>query len=151
MSPTVKEVLEKIEVGYNEIIRLYWSVPVTAVLESSLPNGWSVKDVLAHIAAWEWRCASLLEASHDTKALLKAQPDVDALNREFYEERKEWGCEEVEYDFRAAHQTLLDAIRQLPPQQLADEFVQRTIADETWEHYDEHLEDLRQWHQRLNR
>ena len=151
MSPTVKEVLEKIEVGYNEIIRLYRSVPVTAVLESSLPNGWSVKDVLAHIAAWEWRCASLLEASHDTKALLKAQPDVDALNREFYEERKEWGWEEVEYDFRAAHQTLLDAIRQLPPQQLADEFVQRTIADETWEHYDEHLEDLRQWHQRLNR
>lgn len=151
MSPTVKEVLEKIEVGYNEIIRLYRSVPVTAVLESSLSNGWSVKDVLAHIAAWEWRCASLLEASHDTKALLKAQPDVDALNREFYEERKEWGWEEVEYDFRAAHQTLLDAIRQLPPQQLADEFVQRTIADETWEHYDEHLEDLRQWNQRLNR
>ena len=151
MSPTVKEVLEKIEVGYNEIIRLYRSVPVTAVLESSLSNGWSVKDVLAHIAAWEWRCASLLEASHDTKALLKAQPDVDALNREFYEERKEWGWEEVEYDFRAAHQTLLDAIRQLPPQQLADEFVQRTIADETWEHYDEHLEDLRHWHQRLNR
>ena len=151
MSPNVKEIFDKIEFGYNEIIRLYRSVPVTAVLEDSLPNGWSVKDVLAHIAAWEWRCASLLEASHDTKALLKAQPDVEALNREIYEERKEWGWEEVEYDFRAAHQTLLEAIRQLPPQQLDDEFVQRTIADETWEHYDEHLDDLRRWHQRLNR
>jgi hypothetical protein len=151
MSPNVKEIFDKIEIGYNEIIRLYRSVPVTAVLEDSLPNGWSVKDVLAHIAAWEWRCASLLEASHNTKALLKAQPDVEALNREIYEERKEWGWEEVEYDFRAAHQTLLEAIRQLPPQQLDDEFVQRTIADETWEHYDEHLADLRRWHQRLNR
>jgi hypothetical protein len=122
---------------------------VTAVLEENLPNGWSVKDVLAHIAAWEWRCASLLDASHNTKALLKAQPDVDALNREIYEARKEWGWEEVEYDFRAAHQTLLEAIRQLPPPQLADEFVQRTIADETWEHYDEHLGDLRRWRQRV--
>ena len=151
MSSTVQDIFEKIEVGYNEIIRLYRSVPVTAVLENNLPNGWSVKDVLAHIAAWEWRCASLLDASHDTKALLKAQPDVEALNREIYEERKEWGWEEVEYDFRAAHQTLLEAIGKLPPQQLADEFVQRTIADETWEHYEEHLEDLRRWHQRLNR
>jgi hypothetical protein len=151
MSPKTKEILDKIETGYNEIIRLYRSVPVTAVSENSLPNGWSVKDVLAHIAAWEWRCASLLEASHDTKALLKAQPDVEALNHEIYEERKEWGWEEVEYDFRAAHKTLLEAIGQLPPQQLDDEFVQRTIADETWEHYDEHLDDLRRWHQRLNR
>ena len=151
MNPAVKEIFDKIEVGYNEIIRLYRSVPVTAVLEESLPNGWSVKDVLAHIAAWEWRCASLLDASHNTKALLKAQPDVDALNREIYEARKEWGWEEVEYDFRAAHQTLLEAIRQLPPRQLDDEFVQRTIADETWEHYDEHLGDLRRWRQRLNR
>ena len=151
MSPNVKEIFDKIEIGYNEIIRLYRSVPVTTVLADSLPNGWSVKDVLAHIAAWEWRCASLLEASHDTKALLKAQPDVEALNREIYEERKEWGWEEVVYDFRAAHQTLLEAIRQLPPRQLNDEFVQRTIADETWEHYDEHLGDLRRWRQRLNR
>lgn len=151
MSITAEEIIKKIEVGYNEIIRLYRSVPVTAVLEDSLPGGWSVKDVLAHIAAWEWRCASLLEASHDSKALLKAQPDVDALNREIHEERKEWGWEEVEYDFRSAHRTLLEAIRQLPPKQLEDEFVQQTIADETWEHYAEHLEDLQRWHRRINR
>jgi hypothetical protein len=149
MRITAEEIIEKIEIGYNEIIRLYRSVPVTAVVEDSLPNNWSVKDVLGHIAAWEWRCASLLEASHATKALLKAQPDVFALNREIYEERKEWNWEEVEYDFRAAHHTLLEAIRHLPPEQLNDEFVQRTIAEETWEHYAEHLDDLKRWHWRV--
>jgi hypothetical protein len=151
MRITAEEIIEKIEIGYNDIIRLYRSVPVTAVVEDSLPNNWSVKDVLGHIAAWEWRCASLLEASHDTKALLKAQPDVVALNREIYEERKEWNWEEVEYDFRAAHRTLLEAIRHLPPEQLNDEFVQRTIAEETWEHYAEHLDDLKRWHRRVSR
>jgi hypothetical protein len=151
MNLTLEEILKKIEAGYDEIVRLYRSVPVTAVLEDNLSNGWSVKDLLAHVAAWEWRCASLLEASHNTKALLKAQPDVDALNREIHEERKDWGWEEVEYDFRAAHRTLLAAIQQLPPKQLNDEFVQQTIAEETWEHYAEHLDELRRWRRRINR
>ena len=98
METTPEVIIQKIESDYADIIRLYRSLPVTAVVEASLPNGWSVKDILAHIAAWERRCASLLKASHDTNALLEAEPDVDALNREIYQERQEWSWEEVEYD-----------------------------------------------------
>ncbi len=149
MEATAEAIIRKIESGYADIVRLYWSVPVTAVEEAGLPNGWSVKDVLAHIAAWEWRYASLIEASHDTDALLQAKPDIDALNQETYQERKEWGWEEVEYDFRAAHQAMLQAIRQFPAERLNDDFVQANIAEETWEHYAQHLPDLQRWHKRI--
>jgi hypothetical protein len=151
MNTTHEAMIEKIEQSYSDIVRLYRSVPVTSVIENSLPNGWSVKDVLAHLAAWEWRCASLLEASHGTDGPLQADPDVAALNREIYEERKEWGWEEVEYDFRMAHQTLLKAIHQLPVNRLKSKAVQETIAAETWEHYAEHLPDLQRWHQQVTR
>ena len=151
MEITSELIIKKIEESYTNILRLYRSVPVTTLIEPLLRNGWSVKDTLAHIAAWEWRCASLLNVAHDTDAPLKAIPDVDALNREIYQERQEWSWTEVEIDFQQAHQAVLAAIRQLPPKRLADTIVQQTIAEETWEHYAEHLRDLQQWHAQVAR
>ena len=149
METTLEATIEKIEKSYAQILRLYRSVPVTALIEPTLANGWSVKDTLAHIAAWEWRCASLLNAAHQTDVPLKAMPDVDALNREFYQERQEWSWAEVGDDFRQAHQALLAAIKELPPERLNDAIVQQAIAEETWEHYAEHLPHLERWHRRV--
>lgn len=149
MAITAEAIIEKVESSYAGILRLYRSVPVTALITSALSNGWSVKDTLAHIAAWEWRCASLLNESHQTNAFLKALPDVDALNRESYEERQEWGWEEVETDFRQAHEALLAAIRALPSDRIEDAIVKQAIAENTWKHYSEHLPDLERWHKRV--
>ena len=149
METTAEAIIDRIESSYSGLVRLYRSVPVTKVEEPGLPNGWSVKDVLTHIAAWEWRCANLLDESHVSDAPFEAEPDVDAMNREFYEERKEWGWEEVENDFRATHEALIEAIRDLPAERLNDSFVQTAIAEETWEHYAEHLPELQQWHKRV--
>lgn len=146
---TTETIIKKIEQSRNQIIRLYHSVPVTGVVEPALPNGWSVKDLLACMAAWEWRCAEILEESHSSNVPLLAEPDVAALNREFYEERQDWGWEEVEQDFRAAHKELLNVIQDLPPERLTDEAVQRTIALDTWQEYDKYLPMLQQWHKRL--
>lgn len=149
MSSNAEGLIEKIESSYARLIRLYRSVPVTELIEPALLNGWSVKDTLAHIAAWEWRCASLLNESHQSDLPLKAKPDVDALNRESYQERQKWSWEEVETDFRQAHQTLLEAVRTLPSDRVNDKIVQQSIAEETWEHYEEHLPELERWHKRI--
>ena len=151
MDLVVDTLIEKIERGHADIVRLYQSVPVYSLEETFFSNGWSVKDVVTHLAAWEWRCASILDESHNTNAFLKAEPDVDALNHEFHEERHQWDWEEVEYDFRAAHRALFDAIRKFPPERLIDDIVQQTIAVDTWEHYAKHLSDLEHWHNEVIR
>ncbi len=150
MMETIREALiEQIESNYADILRKYRGVPITHVVECSQPNGWSAKDILAHIGAWEWRCASLLDESHSSDAPLQAEPDVEALNDEFYQERKSWSWEDVEQDARAAHRSLLAALRQFPPERLNEDFVQQMIVAETWEHYAEHLADLKQWHEKV--
>ena len=149
MEITAEAIIDRIERGYADVVRLYRSVPVTKIGEANLSNGWSVKDMLAHLAAWEWRCASLLMESHTSNVPLKVEPDVEALNQEFYRERKEWDWEEVEHDFRAAHRALLEAIQSLPPDRLSSNFIQEAIAAETWEHYAEHLAELQNWHRRV--
>ena len=52
-------------------------------------------------------------------------------------------------DARTAHQALLEAIRQMPPERLNDEVVYQAIAVETWEHYTEHIPDLERWHKQV--
>jgi hypothetical protein len=141
--------IDKIESGYNKILRLYQSIPVTNLLEPVFANGWSVKDMLAHIAAWEWRCAGILNAAQDSNMPFHGSPDVNALNEEFYKERAEWSWEEVDNDFREAHRTLLLAIRSLSTERLHDELVQKSIAEETWEHYEQHLPSLENWHKQM--
>lgn len=146
---TAETVIDKIEDSYAELTRLIENLPEAQLTAPDLPNGWSVKDVVAHISAWEWRCASLLDEAHDSDLPLQAEPDVDALNKEAYEDRKNWSWEEVDFDSRAAHRSLLAAIRQMPPRRLQNDVVARSIAIETWGHYEEHLQDLRRWRARL--
>lgn len=149
MDQTIETVIQQIETDFAKIVRLYRSVPVTAVEEQSLPNGWSVKDMLAHLAAWEWRCVSSLEAGLGSDPPFPAELDLEALNREIYEEHKEWSWSEVELDLRDAHQALLEGVRKLPPDRISDGVIQQSLTRATWGHYDQHLSELEQWHRRV--
>lgn len=149
METSVETIIDRIQSIYIKIMHLYQDVTIGDLLAPTLPNGWSVKDTLAHFAAWDTRCAALLSEGRDSNAPLKASPDVEALNDEFYKERRGWSWEEVETEFRTSHKDLLEAVRALPPERLKDTFVQDSIAEETWQHYEEHLSDLEAWHARL--
>jgi hypothetical protein len=139
-------VAEKIEDSYTDLMRLIRSMPVAKILEPALSSGRSAKDIVAHLAAWEWRCAFLLEQVDVSNAPLLAEPDIEALNQEVYEERKAWSWEEVEDDARSAHRALLKAIYALPAERIADPIVYDAIALETWHHYQKHLPELQAWH-----
>lgn len=149
MDVTIEAIIEKIETSYADLVRLYRNMPVSKIIEPGLSNGWSVKDLVAHLAAWEGRCASLLQESHTSDTPLQAEPDVAALNHETYYEHQALSWEEVQFDAHAAHRDLIKAIRDLPADRLDNEVVRRAIAAETWEHYAEHLPELEQWQKQV--
>lgn len=149
MKRILEALIKRVETCHEAILSLCRDVPTEALTGPSLPNGWSVKDTLAHIAAWDWRCAAILSESYDSNTPLKVHPDVDALNHEIYEERQGWSWEEVDSDFRGAYRALVKAIRDLPPERLEDVVVRQSILEETCEHYQQHLPDLRLWRQQL--
>ncbi len=99
---------------------------------------WSVKDHLAHLAAWELGIAALLQhrprygaMQLDEKTYLST--DTDGLNKIIYQQNKSRSLGEVRAAFRKAQRELLDVLGGL------------TDADliKTYSHYqpDEHGED----------
>jgi hypothetical protein len=90
MSMTAETIIKKIDKNYASFIRLYRSLPVTTLELEALPNGWTVKDLLGHIAAWEWHCAESLNQARQSGGLPSVSIDFNELNRKIYEERKDW-------------------------------------------------------------
>jgi hypothetical protein len=123
-------------------------------LEPSLDAGWSVKDVLAHISAWERACTGWLETV--ARGATPERPevrDVDATNAGYYERAKDAPLAEVAAESAASYDALLAAVERLSDADLDDETrfgfpMWRMIDGNSGEHYREHIEQIGAWLER---
>jgi hypothetical protein len=111
------------------------------VVRDGYYDGWSVKDMLAHIACWYAQTASVLE--HIRSGTFRDDDvDTEALNREWYQTWRSQDLRIVMSELNAARSRTLDEwsrLDEVTPQ--ADEWFRET----SYEHYDEHLPRLRDW------
>ncbi len=120
--------------------------------EPAMANGWSVKDVLAHITAWEAELIrALVQIAGGQKPRLSAGPDYDKMNAEIYAEQKDRPLDLVLGDFRTI---LPQILRRLEPFTDGDLNNQNRypwrkgrpllnlVAETTYIHYGEHYPDL---------
>ena len=127
-----------------------------------LPSDLSIKDVLAHLMAWQQRSIARLEA-----ALLNRDPefpgwpveldpesdDVDELNAWIHGLYHEQSWPEVHRNWRAGFLRFLDLGEAIPEPDLLgvgrytwlDEYPLSIILLASHEHHEEHLEELRVW------
>lgn len=126
-----------------------------AVIEN---GGWELKDILAHISAWEWLTLARLEAARTGKAPdippVGTETEIDRVNARILEQARNRSFEEVQEDFTASHTALVAAI-----EACADQFLQAPLPEgwgrgrKVWEmlaantiwHYPEHAEALEAW------
>ena len=119
------------------------------------PSGWTAKDTLAHITAWEKRMLTwLLAASQgDTPAIPEVGAtwaDMDRINTRELAFSRTQSTEQVREDAKDIHQKLLKAIRALPDDPdskdwrvwLNQEPPWKLIAANTYEHYSHHIKAL---------
>ena len=119
----------------------------------ALFDGWSVKDLVAHIGAWERTAAAVFAA------LLSGQaPDfeideiaLDAFNARFFAEHHDQSLGEVMAGEQAAYRSFLGLVEGASEADLFDRdrfaWMQggpfaEWVGANTFEHYDEHLADM---------
>lgn len=145
------ELLRALESDWATLEALVASLDEAQMLAPELDDGWSVKDVLAHIAVWEARCASWLESV--VRGITPERPevhDVNASNARDYAAAKDATLASVLQQSRDAHVAMVPAVEALSEADLADE---TRFGWPTWqmassnsdEHYREHIEQIRGW------
>ncbi|MCH8341606.1 MAG: ClbS/DfsB family four-helix bundle protein [Chloroflexi bacterium] len=124
------------------------------MLEPGLPGGWSVKDTIAHVNWYEREMVRLLEKPPLTRSELWELP-TDARNVPIYEAGKDQPLEQVLTESNQLFERLWALVSELPDEDLVDcsRFKQmpeegepwKVIASNTYEHYRQHIPDIRAW------
>ena len=142
-----------------EYERLLAEVGEEKMLEPGLPGGWSVKDVIAHVNWYEREMVILLETSELAGSELWQLP-ADERNMPIHEQNKELPLEEVLAESNRVFESLWEQVSELADGDLmeASRFDQmpedwepwQVIASNTYEHYQEHIPDIRAWVEKLD-
>jgi len=140
-APT-SDLLAAEDAGWDELHALIDSLtPEHAERPGYYPEGWSAKDLLAHIGSW------LAEAGVVLERILVGtyQPeeiDIESMNQQFLEALKDVPFQTIKAQASAARTRMLQAWRALPV--LTPDAV-FWIRKSGAEHYTEHLPRLREW------
>jgi hypothetical protein len=134
--------------------RVLAEVKEEQMLEPGLPGGWSVKDVIAHVNWYEQEMVVLLETRELAGSELWGLP-ADERNIPIHEQNKDLILDEVLAESNRVFERLWELVSQLDDEVLteASRFDQmpedwepwQVIAGNTYEHYQEHIPDIRAW------
>jgi hypothetical protein len=115
---------------------------------SETTEPWSVTDLLAHLTWWEQWLLRVLQGDTEAEAQLARfrSPDgqalVDALNATTYQANHARPLPELRATARTSFQQVLQTLTTLPESTLTA--FARVIAANTFEHYDEHRQQVDQ-------
>ena len=138
----------------GEYENLYGALMTLSDVDKTRPvlDGWSVKDILAHMAAWLREGTSALEGVAQGE---RPAPDgidsgdVDARNAGFVEQWRGAAVTEVETELHLAREAFVRAVRSLPPERFAEgEAARGTVYEEGIDHFGEHAGQIYGWKER---
>ena len=138
------ELLQRIRTARAELERTLTGLD-DAALSAPGPEGWSVKDHLAHLAAWGHKVLSNMDGRQSAEALgvpeeVYQSGDWVAINEIVRAPDKDRPAGQIVAEYRRVHATLLQRIEALPEAALygPDDKLRNNIAGNTYGHDEEH-------------
>jgi hypothetical protein len=130
--------------------KLWANLSETQFLEPNVEEGWSLKDIIAHVISWErWMCASLQTAvSGATPVQPQSDEDVDHMNAAFTTENSTKSLAQVLAEWAENAGKIEAAITAVPEEALLDKdyYAWRNgrplswiVAGNTFGHYQDHI------------
>lgn len=148
--------IKQIRESYRQFEALLAPLSEEQLTTPNVNGDWSVKDNLAHLTAWHEYLLSRLQALREGGTPPEWMPGLtteDEINERIYQQNKDRPLADVQTDFRASFERVLDAIEALSEEQLNAPFpwsssgnpVWGLVAGNTFGHYEEHGNIIRRW------
>ncbi|MGD9711023.1 MAG: DinB family protein [Thermomicrobiales bacterium] len=130
-----QEIIDRITSTWTDFRNLIAAVPEDVALESVPPGAWNTRDIAGHVAWWERKAA-------DEIAGLLSIPGNETLDER--NAREHTRISQLTYAEAIAlldesHEHLMKIVREHP------EVKQAQVEGDTWEHFQDHGTDIRNW------
>jgi hypothetical protein len=152
-------ILNKIETEYRAFEDLLAPLDGWQLTTPGVVGEGSIKDLLAHLTVWQKRLLTILQAA--LQGTEPAQPiarsteeEIECLHQQFYAAARARPLREVWEAFRSTYLQVKHAVEALSEETLLDceRFawldgiaLQRFIADNTYQHYEDHALAVYAW------
>ncbi len=157
---TKDEILDALEDERERFLKAIDGLSEEELQEPSLAGGWSVKDVMIHISAWEAELVKLLwqvKQNERPTTMHFNNVDVDARNLEWFTAYHQRPLERVLDDFAAVRKQTARRIEGFSDKDLTDPQrypwleghpLSEWVASDSFEHDAEHTAQIRAWRTR---
>jgi hypothetical protein len=149
---TRAEALAAVEDEYRKLLQAVQEYTKEDFEAPRIGGSRSPKDIIAHVAFWNWEAPSGLQRVLRDEMPYWAHIDLDELNAGVYSERQNWPLDQVMDDFRRSQKALISALAQVTDEQYSrlttHKYRNGTLDGVVWfffiyyEHYEEHRAQL---------
>ena len=140
-SSSSRAMIEKIQHGYLSLRAVLETLP-TERFDEKLASGWTLKDVLAHLAGWEEICLDRVARLRAGEWKRYGDADTDAKNEEIVAASRSASVPDLLKRWADAHAKVVGLVGSLTDDELADERFVTAITADTSGHYPDHFKDL---------
>lgn len=150
-----KQLLETLARSRAEFLTAIEGLSEAELLSPALDNGWSYKDLLAHLTMWEAQLITLLFNVAQGKApgtVHFTQSSVDETNARWHAQNRERPLAQILADFRGIRAQTIRRVEAFSERELFEQgrypwakghSLAEWIASDTYEHEAEHLAQIR--------
>ncbi|MBN2305326.1 MAG: ClbS/DfsB family four-helix bundle protein [Anaerolineae bacterium] len=151
------EVIADVRAARAALVGALDGLPEEQMLRVGAVGVWSIKDMLAHLVAWEAELVtalSQLEQHKQRPPRIVEIEDIDAWNEQQYHAHAARPLAAVLEDFHGVHKQLIRALNELDNRALDDnrlwpwmegEPLSYLVAENAIWHEEEHAEDVKAW------
>jgi len=147
-----QQLLNKLEQAWHDFNESYAGLSGPQLTEPGVTDGWSVKDIIAHVTTWEEEALEMLPLilGGGTPPRYKDRyGGLDAFNALRAEQKRRLTVAEVRAHLESTHRRLIGYIESVPEEQFTRETrFRRRLRLDTYSHYPIHARAIRAWRER---
>ena len=145
-APTdVHALLERIDAAWSALMKALDGIPAERLEEPGAVGEWSLKELFGHIAYWDE--IAIEDAEKALAGRREAHDNYQEMNEADHRRRLGRSLPEQRAAMHQAHAALIDYLDDI--EGLAAGPLDAAIRGDTYEHYEEHIPDIRAWRERV--
>jgi uncharacterized protein (TIGR03083 family) len=147
-----QQLLKKLDQAWAAFKESYAGLSDSQLTEPGVMDGWSVKDIIAHVTWWEEEALKhlpfIIKGGRPPRYSVK-YGGIDAFNAQMTEQKRELSLSDVLRQLEETHRRLIAYLQNTPEAQFTQETrFRRRLRLDTYSHYPIHTKAIREWRER---